>query len=406
MPAALAAPLHRAALWIAVAIGLSLPFSTALDGVLLVLLVLVWAGGGGFRVKADTVRRNPFAVAAASLFLLALAGSAHSVGDTGEILHALQKAAVILLIPVLVSLMPGFEFRERAMRAFLVSMATLLLLSFMVWLGILPTGGLIKGTTGDAVVIRKHITHGTLMAFFAFALTVRAREAAHPEWKAVLAALAALAAFNVLFMVQGRTGQLTLVALLGYYLLSVFRWRGVAFAAIAGALIVTAAYLMPSSALHQRVLATIAEVQDWRQSKPAQEANLRPETWGNSLQIIRQHPVFGVGTGGFAAAYAKQVEGTSMRASPQPENQYLLTTVQLGVVGLAALLALFAAQWQLASRLGTGGDTALARGLVITIAVGCLFNSFLLDHTESLFYAWMSGLLFAGLRPRQEGRTR
>jgi hypothetical protein len=38
--------------------------------------------------------------------------------------------------------------------------------------------------------------------------------------------------------------------------------------------------------------------------------------------------------------------------------------------------------------------------------VGCLFNSFLLDHTESLFYAWMSGLLFAGLRPRQEGRTR
>jgi hypothetical protein len=31
--------------------------------------------------------------------------------------------------------------------------------------------------------------------------------------------------------------------------------------------------------------------------------------------------------------------------------------------------------------------------------VGCLFNSFLLDHTEALFYAWLSGLLYAGLRP-------
>jgi hypothetical protein len=29
-----------------------------------------------------------------------------------------------------------------------------------------------------------------------------------------------------------------------------------------------------------------------------------------------------------------------------------------------------------------------------------MFNSFLLDHTEALFYAWLSGLLFAGFRSR------
>jgi len=39
-------------------------------------------------------------------------------------------------------------------------------------------------------------------------------------------------------------------------------------------------------------------------------------------------------------------------------------------------------------------DTDLARGLVVTMVVGCLFKSFLLDHTESLFYAWLSGLLY------------
>ena len=42
---------------------------------------------------------------------------------------------------------------------------------------------------------------------------------------------------------------------------------------------------------------------------------------------------------------------------------------------------------------------ALAGIMVIAMAVGCLFNSFLLDHTEALFYAWLSGLLYAGLRP-------
>ena len=89
-----------------------------------------------------------------------------------------------------------------------------------------------------------------------------------------------------------------------------------------------------------------------------------------------------------------------MRTAAQPENQYLLTAVQLGVFGLAALLALFAAQWRLAARLATRTETNIARGLVIFMVVGCLFNSFLLDHTEALFYAWLSGLLFAGLRPR------
>jgi uncharacterized membrane protein YccC len=39
----------------------------------------------------------------------------------------------------------------------------------------------------------------------------------------------------------------------------------------------------------------------------------------------------------------------------------------------------------------------LARGILITITMGCLFNSLLLDHTEGLFFAWFFGLLFAGL---------
>jgi O-antigen ligase len=88
-----------------------------------------------------------------------------------------------------------------------------------------------------------------------------------------------------------------------------------------------------------------------------------------------------------------------MMRAEHSENQYLLTAVQLGAVGLAALLALFALQWRLAARLATRADTDLARGLVILMLIGCLFNSFLNDHTQALFYAWLSGLLYAGLRP-------
>ena len=128
---------------------------------------------------------------------------------------------------------------------------------------------------------------------------------------------------------------------------------------------------------------------------------MRLETWANSVELVRQHPVVGVGTGGFESAYEKQVAGTGMMKAENPENQYLLTTVQLGVVGLVALLAFFAFQWRWPGGLATRTDVHLARGLVILMVVGCAFNSFLSDHTQALFYAWLSGMLFAGFRSDQ-----
>jgi O-antigen ligase len=392
---------HRGALWMAVAIGFSIPISTALDNLLVAALLLLWIAGGRYIDKWAALRANPFVLFPCGLFLLYLAGSLYSMGDAGAVVHALDKALVLLLIPVLIALAPAREIRDRALYAFMAAILLTLVLSFLLWMGTVPEGGednIIKGVRQDPVVFKKHITHGTLMAFGAFAFAVLARGAARPAAKALLALVAALAAFNVLFMIRGRSGQFVLIALVLYLVFSWLRWRGLLAAAAAGMAIVGMVYLAPSSSLHERVTATISEIEDWQAGKPAQLRNMRLESWSNSLKIVRDHPLVGVGTGGFAAAYAKQVKGTSMMPIGQPENQYLLTTVQLGVVGLAALLALFVMQWRLASRLATRTDTDLARGLVVAMAIGCLFNSFLLDHTEALFYAWFSGLLFAGLR--------
>ena len=81
-------------------------------------------------------------------------------------------------------------------------------------------------------------------------------------------------------------------------------------------------------------------------------------------------------------------------ATVNPHNEYLLLTVQTGVIGLACLLFLFFRQWRSAVLLETPQDRHLARGLVLTFVIGCLFNSLLIDHTEGLLFAWMSGLVF------------
>ena len=34
---------------------------------------------------------------------------------------------------------------------------------------------------------------------------------------------------------------------------------------------------------------------------------------------------------------------------------------------------------------------------MLTMIIGCMFNSLLLDHTEGLFYAWLTGVLYGGM---------
>ena len=118
--------------------------------------------------------------------------------------------------------------------------------------------------------------------------------------------------------------------------------------------------------------------------KSKNSIGLRLEHYRNSLKIIHDHLIAGVGTGGIPVTYADRVMGTGNLPAPNPHNEHLLNDVQSG---LALLLYLFAQQLMLAQHLASPLETHLARSLVITMAVGCLLNSFLLDHTEEVFYA-------------------
>jgi O-antigen ligase len=77
-----------------------------------------------------------------------------------------------------------------------------------------------------------------------------------------------------------------------------------------------------------------------------------------------------------------------------------MVAAQLGLVGLALLLFLFWTQWRLATQLSSAREQMLARGMVLTIVIGSIVSSTLIDHAEGWFYVWMSALLFATLRSR------
>ena len=88
-----------------------------------------------------------------------------------------------------------------------------------------------------------------------------------------------------------------------------------------------------------------------------------------------------------------------MEPSGNPHNQYLMVTAQLGLAGLAVLAWLYLTYWRQAARL-TAPFRQIARGVLLAMLLGNLFNSFMLDFTERMFFAWISGVLFAELSAR------
>ena len=393
----LAARAAAATRYLAIAIGFTLPISTALDNVLLALLLICWLASRRWAPKYAAIRNNPVALSALAYLALTALGLLWSPDPQHDGLTYLKKYSDLLLIPVLVTVFTDPHDRQRALLALTAAIAVTLLASLALSIGALPTGGFITGEPGNPTVFKKHITQNILMALGCFLFAEWARAAVTSRLRLLWSVLAALAAFNVLFLVQGRTGYLVLAALAVLYLSTHLRLRGVLAAVLLVAVGFISAYEL-SPSFHNRVSAAFGEVDRFQPGKKTEGAvSERLEFYHNTLAIIRDHPVLGVGTGGFVHAYAEKVQGTEMKPTRNPHNQYLLTTVEVGIGGLVLLLLLFVQQWRNAARLPGERLKILARGLVLTMVVGSLFNSLLIDHVESLLFAWLSGVLFAAL---------
>lgn len=383
----------------AIAMGASIPISTAFDNVLFVLILVAWLGSGRLREKLAAIRDNPAALAALALLGLLLLGMSWGPGSLREGWYYVNKHKDLLLVAALGAFVLGERDKRLALDAFLAAMALTLVVSYAIWLGVLPIENpLPHRHQGNPTVFKLQITQGVLMALAAFLAADRALRAAQPGWRIAYSAGAALAAGNVL-MLQGRTGYLVFGVLWLYLGAAHWRWRGLALACVAGVAALAVAYLTDAPIIGRGALA-VAELRDWnagRVAGPENSTGLRLTYYKTTAAIVRDHPIVGVGTGGFAIAYREKIRGTGLPESNNPHNQYLLTAAQLGAVGLLALVAMFAVIWWQAGRLEPPARVA-ARGLVLTIAIGSLLNSFLIDHTEGMLFAWMTGVLLAAPR--------
>lgn len=202
-----------------------------------------------------------------------------------------------------------------------------------------------------------------------------------------LIAIAALLTLNLSFS-GGRAGMVMFGAL---FVALVFehikaRRQAIAICFIIAPLVLFTAY-KTEDYFAQRVDHAISDIQAFHKN-PNTSVGLRLVYWTTSFQVFSEHPFFGVGSGDFQKEYAaaKPAKWASTPDSFNPHNQFLMTGVTTGMLGLFALLNIFY------SAIRSRADTRMI-SVLLGFTVVCLFESYLWRSNTALAFSLMVAVL-------------
>jgi hypothetical protein len=385
---------------LAAAVVVSIPWSTSAA----YILMLVWAIVAVPNTDpADwrSVMKHPAAYLPVALVALAAIGMLWAAGvPWPQRLEGFGSLAKLLTIPVLLVQFRNSSRWHWVLFGFLASCTILLAVSwFQVVTGIrpLPRGG----STSYGVPVRDYIAQSQEFILCAIGLIyvayMRLRER-HWYFALGCVVLAALFVANALFVAPSRTGLVTFPVLLLILVAAHMRISytlGIACAIVVGC----AAIWFASPVVKNRILGILTEVQDARIKETS--AGQRVEYWTISLAIVEKAPVIGYGTGSLRHVFEKvAIESRSnRRPTTNPHNQTLSVAIQLGLVGVALLFAMWLSHFLLFRVAGLAGWVGMA--VVAQNFIGSLFNNHLTDFTQSWIY--MFGVGVAGAMALRAG---
>lgn len=394
-----AADRARLALVCLAAVSVSLPMAwISLAKVLVVVAAGAWWCAAALRRQSAFGSRwwTPRAVllAVGALALSSLWTNA-SNADTITILSRHAKLLEVILLAVLIR-----NAREAriAVVALVFGQAFLLLSSWALRLGIHVPWQADSATAN--VVFSTYLDQSIMFATTASVLWHLRKEGLWPAWLGTLLAVLALA--NSLLVLEGRSGYL--VALSAIALAAMWampqRWRFATL--IATPVLALAALALGSTQVQERVSKIFAESQHFAQTQQVGESDSsgwRLNAWKRSAQAFAQKPLLGHGIGGWAPA-VKELEGARADAifgagnASNPHQEYLLWSVELGLIGLALLLGVLASLCRDALQFPVPSARALL-SVVAAVSVACLFNSSLYDDLMGDYLVVTMGLLWA-----------
>lgn len=227
------------------------------------------------------------------------------------------------------------------------------------------------------------LVFGILVASFYFKAASTFRQ------KAYLLGLMALY-FLGLSVSTGRSGYLAFILLSPWIFHTIFGKKYLVLAVVSA--LVVAGLLLWSPTVQDRIRAASDDLKVFNEGKRGTSIGSRLIMWEGAMKIVREHPVMGVGTGGYKNAMAR-LSGNPQKQHPtQPHNGFVYMAVSFGVAGLVSIIWLFVVYmkkgWQASD--GLIRHSILSFGLIFII--GNMTDSQILTFSTAVMFSLLTGL--------------
>jgi O-antigen ligase len=377
-------------------VGISVLFSPPVMNLAALLLLVVILSSAELRQSLWATWRLPMVKFILLFYAVMIVGTTYSIAPRDVAVRMAIGWSKLLLVPIALSLFADTRWKSRFLKTFVGVVAVCSVISFGLWLFQidLPVASQERG-----IFLRNHATQGMAFAVGAFGAFLLAMESGAGRLRRLYVLGGLLLLANIALVTTGRSGYLVAMvcavgAVSGYVFFGHRRLgaRGIVAAVLLVVSVAGMLLLAPTS--RERMLQGVQEVENYDQAKEVTSMGIRMIFWKNAIEMIRERPLLGYGTGAFGTAYDHKIEGrTGVAATPagDPHNQYMKITAENGVVALLVFLGFLVA----AARQPCAAPYRMI-GLCV-LASWCatsLFNSHFSTFNEGNFiYAWLGIML-------------
>jgi O-antigen ligase len=380
--------------YLLITLGFLLPLTVFGANLIIFFIVVLWFLSGNYKSKIIQISESKVLISSIVFFLIHLVGLIWTE-DLAWGFHIVHKMWYFcVLFPVLYCITKK-EYIKYYIFAFLMAILLTEILSYLIWFEIIrpfKNAALINPTP-----FMSHISFNPILAF---AIYLVGHKLIHGSKlrriNYYLYGFFFISMSFTMFITLGRAGQVMYFFVIAMLVFQFFQSQKIKASIMIMLLIPSLFFTAYSSSNNfanrvDNAYDSITNYSDFKGTAVGQRISFTL----NSLEIIRQNLLIGVGTGDFVKEYEKvHLKNTpNIPSTTNPHNMYILVTTQNGLLGLLSLLSIF--YYQLRFSIKTSNLDIKDLGIVLPIffLILMISDSYLLGHYTTLLFIFFSSFI-------------
>lgn len=372
----------------------SLPLSVALSNVIMGFIVFFWLLRKDFNNDWNLLKENNV-VKAILLFVLIHFIALIWTNDFILGLYILKKELKFLLIPIFMLFIKK-EHIKYYIASFLLAMSISEIFSYLIWFEIIEPFK--SASVLNPTPFMSHISYNPFLVIASYLLCYSFLFNKNMEKKLKFLYLLFIITISInVFITGGRAGQVMYFFMLIILVFQYFEKQFIKSFFMSLFLVISIFLLAynTSTIFNKRVNLTYHNVTNFEKNKNT-SVGLRMLFTLNSIDIIKNNLLIGVGTGAFGSEYKKinKINSPTSPNTTNPHNMYIFVFTQFGIIGFLIFMSIF--YYQIKHAISSSNNFIAKTGLVLPLLFLLIMfsESYLLGHFTTMLFVFFSAILY------------